>query len=452
MSVTIGIRREDLTKKGEKRVAIVPSMVSSLQTSKIKVLIQPAKHPTTGEIKRAFTDKAYEEKGGIISEDLQQANVIVGIKEVDIQELLPQKTYLFFSHTHKGQIKNRPLLQALTARNITLIDYELLTNSQHQRILTAFTFFAGYAGITDSLWTFGQRMNRRGIVHPFSKIGQSVALQDLEEVKKILQAVGEEIQHNGTPTELPPFITCFMGNGKTSKGAQEIYDYLPVEEIDLASLPSVFSSGSRNKIYKLVMDIPELYRLKKGSHYKGEDFSYQDLFQLYLKEPDHFESNMDQVFPYASMWMNCIIWSPKFPRLISREQTAEWYATYQTLEVIGDITCDPEGAIHFSQETWIDQPVFIYDPIKKTSHLGVNGSGIAVMAVTNLPCEFAADASIRFSEELAPVWESISRVDWEAESPEEGGVDELLARAMILWKGNFTEPYLYMKEYLTEFP
>lgn len=444
--MTIAIRREDLSKKGEKRVAIVPAHLPLFTQAGHRVLVQPAQHPEKGEVKRSFADTTYLGLGAEIREDLSDAEVIFGLKEVETSQLLPDKAYFFFSHTHKGQVKNRPLLQALVEKRATLIDYELITDAEKRRLITAFTFFAGYAGMTDSLWTYGQRLQGRAIAHPLAGIPQSIELEDLGKVKERVRAAGERIRREGTPADLPPLITAFMGTGKTSYGAQEIYDLLPVKEVRVEDLPRVFAEGSRQQVYKVVCEIPDMYRLKDPAHGTGLDD--QALMALYLREPDRFESRLEEIFPYVSLLMNCIIWAPRFPRLLTREATRGWYAQHQTLEVIGDITCDPDGAIQFSEETWIDDPVFVYDPATDKSHLGLDGEGIAVMAVTNLPCEFSADASAQFSEDFRPLMPSLAQADFSASDPAAAGLPEPLQRATILWKGEFTPDFAYMREFL----
>lgn len=448
MPNTIAIRREDLSKKGEKRVAIPPSLVPSMTDLGSTVIVQSNIHPKTREEKRAFSDQAYLACKAKIQEDISAADIIFGLKEVDIPHILPNKVYLIFSHTHKGQVKNRSMLRTLVERNVTLIDYELVVDDAKNRILTSFTFFAGYAGMIDSIWTFGQRMAMRNISHPFSNIPQSVEWQNLDQFKKEISAIGEQIKKHGTPEELPPMICCFLGNGKTSSGAQEIFDLLPHTSIAIDQLPEIFEKGSRQQLYKLVLDIPQLYRLKAHSHLSNKEWSDSELFGLYLQNPNEFESNLDQVFPYCSMMMNCILWSPEYPRLISRQQAHDWYSEYPHLEVIGDITCDPEGAIQFSKETWIDQPVFIYNPMNQDSSFGFEGEGIAVMAVTNLPCEFPTDASELFGQHLSPLLPGIVQADLQAATVSLSGFPPAIQEATILWKGNFTEKYAYMNAYL----
>ena len=398
----IGIRREDLDKKGEKRVAIVPSVVQDMAQKGFNFVVQPAIHPETLTEKRAFTDEEYEEAGAGKSENLEGCQLIFGLKEVKPQNIIPDKTYLFFSHTHKGQIKNRPLLKDMVEKNITLIDYELIEHKEGGRVLTSFTYFAGYAGMIDSLWSLGQRLLNKGIASPFTQITQSNEIGDLNVIRDLFYEVGKEFRSKGTPKEIPPIICCFLGEGKTSTGAQEMYDILPVKQIKLDQLEEVFQSGDRNYVYKLVLGVKDMFRPKEDSSLHGHTFTRKEFSKNYFATPDQFESNLDKVYPYISILMNCIIWSPEFPRLISRGQAEEWYTDTQTLQVIGDITCDPEGAIQFSKETWIDQPVFVYNPKDRSERFGFEGDGIVVMAVTNLPCEFPADASDRFSRELSP--------------------------------------------------
>ncbi len=450
MRQIIAIRREDLDKKGEKRVAIDPELAAHITKAGYTLLVQPASHPATRKIKRAFKDEDYQVAGASITEDISEANIIFGLKEVNKADILKDKVYLFFSHTHKGQLKNRELLQKMVDQNITLIDYELIRNQEGQRLITAFTYMAGYAGMIDSLWALRKKWNKMGIYSPLESIPQAIEYGNLEKVKEIVKECGLEIIQHGTPESQPPLITAFLGNGRTSQGAQEIYDLLPVKEISLKDIPSVFEQGDRKFVYKWVADIPELYRLKKESSYHATEMNRDELIQHYLQEPQEYESNMDSIFPYCTIWMNCIIWSPKYPRLITRKQTAHLYGQHQTLQVIGDITCDPEGAIEFSRETWIDDPVFTYHPEKHTTTEGFHERGIAVMAVTNLPCEFSTDASRQFSKDIEPYIMDIIRMDLQADTPQKSGLPPEIAGAVLLWKGAFTPDYQYMKEYIGE--
>jgi alpha-aminoadipic semialdehyde synthase len=191
-----------------------------------------------------------------------------------------------------------------------------------------------------------------------------------------------------------------------------------------------------------------MYRYKTDDAAKRNRLSKDEIAEEYKRSPELFESNMDTVFPYVTLLMNCILWSPKYPRLISRDEAKTWFAQHKTLKGIGDITCDPEGAIQFSQETWVDSPVFIHNPATNTDTIGFDGDGIAVMAVTNLPCEFSADASTGFCANLTPFLPALAAADFDAIEPQFAGLPPEIARAVILWRGKLTEPYQYMAQYV----
>lgn len=448
MKNTVGIRREDDSKRGERRVALTPASVRQLADQGIRVIVQPAENPATGKTKRAFPDDAYRAAGAEINEDLSEARIIFGIKEVETDKILKNRTYVIFSHTHKGQTKNREMLAAFKKQNSTLIDYELITDSHGRRTITAFTYFAGYAGMVDSLWTLGKRHRILGAPNLFERIPQSREPK-LDEVREIIRSVGREIDTKGTTSLLPPLITCFCGTGKTSIGAREIYDLLPTEAVTIEQLPEIFENGSRNKVYKLVLEVYDMYRLRPGSPAQAglNKMSDPQRFQHYIDQPALYESNLYQVLPYATLLMNCIIWTPEYPRLITRQMIREIYPRNKTLRVIGDITCDPEGAIHFSKETWVDDPVFVYNPEDESQTQGFEGPGIAVMAVTNLPCEFPIDASVSFNQDLQPEIPTIVSANFDG-SLEESNLSDRVRRAVLLWKGAFPGPYAYMESYL----
>lgn len=450
MKNVIGIMREGISKRGEKRVAITPYYVKEIINWGHRLIIQSAKHPKTGETKRAFPDSDYRKAGAEISEDLTPAKLIFGLKEIHHTRILPDKAYYFFSHTHKGQIKNRLMLKTLVENSATLIDYELIRDNKDNRLITAFTYNAGYAGMVDTLWTLGKRLKLAGISNPFEAIPQAVEGQDLLRVKNILKKVGHKIELEGTPTDLPPIIVCFLGKGKTAHGAREIFDILSHENITLKELEKTFKLGSRKKVYALQLRTDEIYRLKKK--YESESGHYEKLIpsekrRFYKDNPEYFRSNLDQVLAYVTVLMNCVVWSPEYPRSVTKEIMKNIYSQHKTLIAIGDITCDPNGSIEFSKETWIDDPVYIYNPLTGEITNGFDGEGIAIMAITNLPCEFSTDASTQFSEDLYPFLKSILSADYKGRLRDSNLPDEI-KRAVILWKGKFAADFEYMKGFI----
>ena len=450
MNNIVGILREGLSIKGEKRVAIKPEYAKQIVERGYKLIVQPATHSKTGEIKRAFNDEEYKNAGAEINEDLSPADVIFGLKEIGVDRILPNKTYLFFSHTHKGQQKNRTMLQSLVENNSTVIDYELIRTHKNIRLVTVFTYIAGYAGMVDSLWALGKRLKINGVQNPFELLYQAIEEEHLNKAKENFKLAAREIESNGTPEELPPMIVCILGKGKTAQGTREMFDILPHEDISIEQLKEIHQNGSRQKLYVLHIDIEEIYRLKEDSQLSVEEYNkldVKDKWQVYFDHPDFFETNLDIVLPYITVLMNCIIWSSKYPRTTTKRLIKKIYNEDKTLQVIGDITCDPNGSIEFSKETWIDDPVYIYNPENETITDGFKGEGIAVMAVTNLPCEFSADASIQFSGELAPFYKSIVSTDYK-KSFDDSELAPEIKRAVIMWKGEFTEAFKYMKEYI----
>ena len=451
MKNTIGILREAISKKGEKRVAVTPLYADRIVKQGHRLIVQSAVNPETKEVKRAFKDEEYKKAGAVISEDLSSANVIFGLKEIPVKRILPEKAYYLFSHTHKGQLKNREMLKTFIDLRTTVIDYELIRNEEHHRMITAFTYNAGYAGMVDTLWTLGQRLKIKGIKNPFEKIPQAIDGEDLEAIKNILLKTADVIERKGTPEEIPPVITCFLGDGKTSTGAREIYDLLPVEEITLKQLDETYKYGSRKKVYKLVLTINEMFRLKAGEGIDPEIYFRMNKRQRknhYLMNPEFYESNLDQVLPYVTLLMNCILWDSKYPRVLPKELMKQTFKQSKTLLAIGDITCDPNGAIEFSKETWIDDPVYVYNPLSETIKMGFEGEGAAVMAVTNLPCEFSADASRQFSKDISIYLDAIVSANYKG-SLEESGLPPEIKRAVIIWKGKFTDDYFYMENYIS---
>ena len=451
MKTVIGIRREDQNKKGESRAAITPPLAEEILRWGHRLIVQPAVASGTTQTKRCFPDEMYTEHGAELSEDLGAAELIFGLKEINIDAILPNKTYLLFSHTHKGQKKNRAMLKAFAERGCSVIDYELVTNEEGGRLLTAFTYFAGYAGMVDTLWALGLRLRNLGIENPFAKIPQSLHGGGLDALKHLLHhEISEAIRNHGTPASLPPVITCILGRGKTSHGAQSIYDLLPVQEITLDELPHIYAKGSRKQLYKLVLEVHQMYRLREGFDLKAAtwaSWSEEEKFRHYLVQPEMYETNLGAVLPYITLLMNCIIWSSRYPRVFTNEMAKALFQQPRQPLIVGDISCDPNGGIEFSQETWIDEPLFVYNPFTQQTTLGAKGDGIVVMAVTNLPCEFPVDASLQFATDLRPLIPALLKSDLES-SFHEAGLPEAIQRATLLWKGQFTPEYNYMKEFI----
>ncbi|MCD6135628.1 hypothetical protein J7J63_02815 [Candidatus Bipolaricaulota bacterium] len=435
MKQKVGVRREDMY-AWERRTPIVPGDARDLAGEHgLDIVVQSSD-------KRVFTASDYEDAGIKVVEDLSSCPVIFGIKEVPIPVLEAEKTYIFFSHTIKGQAYNMPMLQKILDLSCTLIDYEKITDENGRRLIF-FGNFAGLAGMIDTLWTLGQRLSFQGIDNPFTQVKRALDYSDLETAKTELKKLGEKIARDGLPSEITPLVIGFAGYGNVSRGAQEILGLLPVEEISPSDLPTLTASHPRasNAIFKVVFKEQDMAEPLDSSH----PFDLQE----YYAHPERFRGVFDRHLPYLDVLMNCIYWEPKYPRLLSKEQVREMYSgTQPRLKVIGDITCDIEGAIECTvKATEPDNPVFVYDPKTDRAIDGVEGTGPVIMSVEILPTELPRESSTYFSGVLKKYVPAIASADYGASFADLDLPPEI-KRAVIVHRGELTPDYRYIEQYL----
>jgi len=436
MKQKVGIRREDMY-AWERRTPIVPRDAHDLAGEHgLDIVVQSSD-------KRVFTATDYENAGIEVVDDLSSCQVIFGIKEIPIPVLEAEKTYIFFSHTIKGQPYNMPMLKKILDLSCTLIDYEKITDEDGRRLIF-FGNFAGLAGMIDTLWTLGQRLASQGIDNPFTRVKRALDYSDLKTAKTELKKLGEEIARDGLPSEITPLVIGFAGYGNVSRGAQEILGLLPVEEISPSDLPTLTASHpqARNAIFKVVFKEQDMAEPLERS----QPFDLQE----YYAHPEEFRGVFDRYLPYLDVLMNCIYWEPRYPRLLSKEEVRQMYSggEQQRLKVIGDITCDIEGAIECTvKATEPDDPVFVYDPKADRAIDGVEGSGPVIMAVEILPTELPRESSTYFSGVLKKYVPAIASADYGASFPDLDLPPEI-KRAVIVHRGELTPDYRYMEQYL----
>jgi len=393
MDFTLGIRREDKN-KWERRVPLTPEHIKELKKKhSIETIIQPSQI-------RVFIDRDFKSAGASINEDLSKTSVVFAIKEIPIHFFKPGKTYVFFSHTIKGQIYNMPMLKKMMELKCNLIDYEKITDDKGRR-LVFFGKFAGLAGMIDTLWAFGLRMKWKGINTPFSEVKQTIHYRDLNDAKKHIKEVGHKIQQDGLPYSITPFIVGFAGYGNVSKGAQEILDVLPIKEINPKQLYDINRNPSNKIIYKIVFKEEDMMQPIS----KEKKFNLQE----YYDNPQLYYSIFHQYVNQLTILMNCIYWNKQYPRLITKEFMEKHFTDKIKLQVIGDISVDINGAIEFTDKvTSPGNPIFVYNPLNGKINDGYDGIGIVVMAVDNLPCEIPKESSQAFSDSLFPFISSIN--------------------------------------------
>jgi alpha-aminoadipic semialdehyde synthase len=426
----IGIRREDKS-RWEARVPLVPEDIARLHREEgLKFQVQSS--PI-----RAFPDDDYQAAGATVVENLRDCPIIVGVKEIPAERFEPGRTYVFFSHTIKAQPANMPMLRRIMDLGCTLIDYERIVDDQGRR-LVFFGRYAGLAGMIDTLWALGQRLQQEGVESPFVDVRRAFEYDNLEHARREIGAVGARIQREGLLDAIQPFVCGFAGYGHVSLGAQEIFDLLPVREIGPDELAHV--SPAPHHCYKVVFREEHMVEPLPD---RAGGFVLQDYY-------DHPEAYRSKFFPHVrhlTLLVNCIYWEPKYPRLVTCQQIRELFgqAERPRLRVTGDITCDIDGSIECTvRATEPDDPVYVYEPKTGRSPSGVAGEGPVILGVDFLPCELPVDASTHFSQSFSPLVPGLARADFSG-ALEASGLPPELQGATIVYKGALTEPYRYLE-------
>lgn len=439
MKTLIGIRREDKN-IWERRIPLVPADLKELQENHgIKAYVQASKI-------RIFPDDDYQRAGAAIQEDLSPCKAIFALKELPLPFINAQtdgKVYALFAHVIKGQPYNMPMLKRLLDKKATLIDYEKVEDSQKRRLLF-FGNYAGLAGMHITLWALGQRLNWEKIPNPFSSIRCTSDYKDLKAVENSIKEASEKIRTEGLPFEIVPFVCGFAGYGNVSRGAQQIYDLLPVEEITPGSLPKLFESEpNRYVCYKVVFKEEHMVSPKSPE----TTFELQD----YYDHPTKYIGVFEQYIQYLTILINGIYWEERYPRLVTKQYLRANFTGTESprLRVIGDISCDVEGAIEATlRSSTPDQPVFTYNPEKDEVHGGVEGQGPAIMAIDNLPGLLPLEASVYFSKKLKEFVPAIVSANYDVDF-EALDLPAPIKKALITHKGELTPNYRYLKKFLS---
>ena len=206
MPVAVGIRREDKN-EWERRAPLIPADAAKLHTAQgLRILIQPSAI-------RIYRDEQYREAGVEVSDDLGPAQMILAIKEIPIAAISPGKIYVFFAHVVKGQAFNMPMLSRLLELGCTLVDYEKIVDDQNRRLIF-FGRHAGYAGMVETLWCLGRRLEQQGLRIPLSQVKHAYEYHDLDAAKGHLSDLGKQILRVGLAPALRPLVIGISGYGR----------------------------------------------------------------------------------------------------------------------------------------------------------------------------------------------------------------------------------------------
>lgn len=402
MSTTkIGIIREGKVPP-DKRVPLTPKHCKQLQAlyPHIEIIVQPS--PI-----RAYKDKEYLDQGISMKEDLSDCEILLGVKEVNISDLIPERKYLFFSHTYKKQSYNRELLRAILDKKIQLIDYEVLKNTRNKRII-GFGRYAGVVGCYNGFLTYGLK-------HKLFELKPANQCRDRKEVE-------EELKKVKLPSDTRIVLT---GYGRVGHGAREIMDLLPIKEVT----PDEFLTGS--------FDSPVFTHLELEDYYdkrNGEDFVKREFYN----EPQLYKSSFPKYLPKMDMYIPCHYWSNKSDFIMTRDDLKKENVR---LSVVADISCDIDGPIPCTlRPSKISDPIYGYSASTESEVPFDQKGAIAVMAVDNLPCELPLDASEDFGNELIKeVFPALVMDD----------TDKIIERgSQTNLEGHLSEYFTYLEPYL----
>lgn len=381
----------------DNRVALTPAQCKWVQEN-MPVIIH-VQHCDT----RCFKDREYTDAGIEVKDDVSDCDILLGIKEVPVDMLVPEKTYFFFSHTKKMQLYNQKLLQNIISKKNTLIDYECLEHDDGTRII-GFGFFAGVVGAHNGMMAYG---NRTG----YFQLGR---------VYK--QKTFQQLIHTYFGLKLPLLKIAVTGSGRVAHGILEIMNLMEIHETE-----------------------PEEYLNEKFTypvyvHLKGSDLYADKLTGKYSRisfheHPENYNCLFNKYIGETDILMNGVYWEEKSPRLFEMEDMKKPNFNITT---ISDISDDRNGSVPCNMgDATKENPVYGVDKISGSLTEPYLPGSVDVMAVGNLPNELPRDASRYFGEQLIKfvLGDLIS------------GGSKILTNATIVKQGVLTDPYKYMKDY-----
>ncbi len=401
-TITIGLIREGRIPP-DKRVPFTPLQAEEIVQRFPNVILLCQSSPV-----RCYKDAEYQELGIPVVSNVTDCDILMGIKEVQIPDLIANKTYLFFSHTLKKQPYNRKLLQEILRKKIRLIDYETLKDSQGNR-LVAFGRFAGIVGAYNGLLTYGKRFNLFTLRRAFECF-------DINDLKLELRKAA-----------LPPIKIALTGAGRVAKGAMETLDTAGIRKVS----PTEYLTRNFDEPVYVQLGSADYHVRKEGGHFNRDEFH---------REPERYASTFGEFTRVTDLLLAGAFWNPKAPVLFTEDSMKS--ADFR-IKVIADITCDINGSVPSTKRaTSIDDPLYDYNPVTRELHPPLSHPDhVTVMAIDNLPCELPRSASEEFGHDL------IDRIlrPLLLEDPE--GV---ITRATIAENGDLTSHFEYLRDYVSQ--
>ena len=384
----------------DRRVVLSPEACKKVRKNhrKAEIIVEPS--PI-----RTFTDEEYKTLGIEVASKMKDCDVLLGVKEVPIEDLIPNKKYFFFSHTIKKQPYNRKLLKAILAKNIELYDHEVITNQKEQR-LVAFGRYAGIVGAYNGFRAYGLKFGTFKLPKAENLADQPELISELKKIK------------------LPNIKVLLTGRGRVGNGSREMLDGMGMRRVNVGEyLEAVFDEPVYCQI-----DASEYNKRKDGVRGNKADF---------FANPKEYKTNFTRFTKVTDFYIAGHFYGDGAPYLYTREDAK--HSEFR-IKVVADVSCDIDGPVATTiRPSTIAKPIYGYDPKTEKETNFKNKSAIAVMAVDNLPCELPRDASLGFGDAF------VKNVIPAFFNKDKAGV---LKRGLMTQKGKLTKRYSYLQDYV----
>ncbi|QYA25618.1 alanine dehydrogenase [Gramella sp. MT6] len=354
---------------------------------------------------RIFSDDEYRKAGFDVSEDISNCDVLLGVKEVPIPNLIPDKKYFFFSHTIKKQPYNRDLLREVLKRNIELYDHEVITNKNKARLI-GFGRYAGLVGAYNGIRAIGIKENS-------FELPKAETLPDLKSMLAELDKI-----------DLPAYKFVLTGSGKVAHGAKEILEHLNIKQVE----PETYLVNEFNEPVYCHIDVLDYAKRKDGAQGSRKEF---------YMVPENYDSDFMKFAKTSDVFIAGHFYGQGAPVFYSKEdiQHKDFRIKY-----VADISCDIAGPVASTiRPSTIAEPFYGYDPDTGGETDFRDQKAITIMAVDNLPCELPKDASEGFGEmflkNVIPAFYNNDK-------------DGILGRARMTENGKLTPLYSYLQDYV----
>jgi len=397
----VGIIREGKVPH-DKRVAFTPEQCAQISQEypNVELVVQPSEW-------RSFKDAEYSNVGIKLSEDVSDCDILIGIKEVPKTELIPNKKYLFFSHTIKKQAHNRSLLQTMMQKGITMVDYECLVDKNDNRII-GFGRYAGIVGAYNGIMAYGLK-------YKMFDLKPAHLCHDKKELFSELDKVN-----------LPNIKVVVTGGGRVANGACETMGAMNLRKVT----PYEFLNYTFREPVYVQLHSHDYFEAKDGSPFSSYDFHHHpENYRCIFSDPHSYASDTD-------LLVHATFWDPRADIMFTKARMRD---PDFRISVIADVTCDIDGSIpSTTKASTIEDKFYGYNPLTEEIIGSFDKEAITIMAVDNLPCELPRDASDGFGKHL------IERLLPSLFGDEDHSI---IDRASILRDGKLTSRFEYLKDY-----